>query len=160
MYKTLDEIPELADELYASVSASLESMAFLSIIKANDDDKEDEEKRGEEYLNGNIWIKTDLAMYSLELLVHEDFMEHITKDLAVPGTASETDGNIVIDVLLEFANTIAGSLMRSVEPLTGAFTLEIPEFDVGRKVNKDAFLTEKYVTDGDNYIITVAITKI
>jgi len=155
MYKTLDEIPQLGEELYNSVSSTLENLAFQSIKKA-DDNNEDEPG---EYINGSIWIKTNVAMYSLELLVKADFMESITADIKVPGTESDTQGNIVIDVLLEFTNTVSGSLMRTMEPSIGAFNLEIPEFEIGRKVNKKAFITEKYVTD-EGYPITVAITKI
>jgi hypothetical protein len=151
----LDEIEELGDELFASMAAALENM-FVSIKKA--DENSDDEKHGE-HINGSIWIKTAFAMYSLELLVPEKFLDGIAADIVVPGTDSEAVGSIVIDMLLELANTVSGSLMRNLETRVGEFTLEIPEFEIGKNINKNAFFTDKYITDCD-YPITVAMTKI
>jgi len=152
----LDEIKELGDELFSSTATTFENMAFVTIVKTSESNAV--EKTGE-FLNGSIWIKTAFAMYSLEILVPEEFLNNITADIAVPGTDSESGGNIVIDILLEIANTVSGSVMRNLEDKVGEFTLEIPEFEIGRHANKNAFLTDKYITD-TGYPITVAITKI
>jgi len=112
-----------------------------------------------EYVNGSILIKTAPAIYSFEITAPEALLESISTNITVPGTESATEGGIVIDVLLELVNTISGSLMRSLEPLAGAFTLEIPEFEIGKPVCKDAFIVKEYKVD-DIHRIMVAITKI
>ena len=157
MLKTLDEIAALSEELYNSVSSAIETITFLSVD--NPENVGIKPAEGKEYINGHILIKTLHAMYYLEMLVPQEFLETISADIAVPGTEAEDANNIVIDVLLELVNTISGSLMRTMEAQTGAFTLEIPEFDIGKPLNENAFITKRYIAD-DNYWISVAITKI
>jgi len=157
MIKTLDEIPALSEELYNSVSSAVETITFLSVeMPENVVNKPDESG---EYIHGSILIKTTPAIYCLELLFPQELLENISNDLTVPGTESEAAGSIVIDVLLELANTIAGSLMRTMEALTGTFALEIPEFEIDKPLSNTAFITQKYIADS-NYWISVAITKI
>jgi len=151
----LDEITNLGDELFSSMASALENM-FITIKTAGNESGE--EKCGEN-INGSIWIKTAFAMYSLELLVPEKLLTDIAADVVVPGTGSETVGSIIIDILLELANTVSGSLMRNLEPQVGEFTLEIPEFEIGKSVNTKAFFKDKYITDS-GFPITVAMTKI
>ena len=157
MVKTLDEIPELAEELYSSVASSIETITFLSV--ENPDDVENKPEESGEYINGSILIKTAPAMYSMELFVPQQLLENISADITVPGTESEAAGSIVIDVLLELVNTISGCLMRTMEPQTGAYTLEIPEFEIGKPLSSSAFITQKYIADS-SFWISVAITKI
>lgn len=157
MIKTLDEIPALSEELYNTVSSAIETITFLPVEMLRDTNNSPEKKG--EYINGSILIKTAPAMYSLEMLVSQDFLENVSVDIAVSGTGAEEASNIVIDVLLELVNTISGSLMRTMEALTGPFTIEIPEFEVGTKLSKTAFIKQKYIVD-NNYRISVAITKI
>lgn len=157
MIETLDKIPTLSEELYNSVSSAIETITFLSVESPTENDKEPEQNG--EYINGSILIKTVPAIYSMELLVPQAFLENIASDIAVPGTEAEEASSIVIDILLELINTISGSLMRNYEALTGLFTLEIPEFEIGKKLSDTAFITQKYIVD-DNYRISLAITKI
>jgi hypothetical protein len=156
MFKTLDEIPTLSQELCRGVSSAIETIVFLSVEEYG---KDENDTNNNEYVNGSILIKTEPAIYSFEITAPEALLESISTNITVPGTESESEGGIVIDVLLELVNTISGSLMRSLEPLTGAFTLEIPEFEIGKPISQDAFIVEKYKVD-DTYKITVAITKI
>jgi len=158
MAKTLDEIPALSQELCRWVSSAIETVVFLSVDEYGEEES-GAKGAGSEYVNGSILIKTAPAIYSLEISAPEVLLESVSTNITVPGTESEAAGGIVIDVLLELVNTISGSLMRSLEPLTGAFTLEIPEFEIGKPVCKDAFIVKKYKVD-DIYKITVAITKI
>jgi len=156
MAKTLDEIPSLSQELSHWVSSAIETIVFLSVEEYGEGENGAE---GVEYVNGSILIKTAPAIYSLEISAPEALLESVSTNITVPGTESETEGGIVIDVLLELVNTISGSLMRSLEPSAGAFTLEIPEFEIGKPVSKNAFIVKKYKVD-DVHKITVAITKI
>jgi len=156
MAKTLDEIPALSQELSRWVSSAIETIVFLSVEEYNEGESD---VNSHEYVNGSILIKTAPAIYSFEISAPGALLESISTNITVPGTKSEAEGGIVIDVLLELVNTIAGSLMRNLEPLTGAFTLEIPEFEIGKPVSKDAFIVKKYKVD-DTHRITVAITKI
>jgi len=159
MAKALDEIPSLSQELYHWVSSAIETVVFLSVDECNEEESGADDA-GAEYVNGSVLIKTAPAMiYSLEISAPGTLLESVSTNITVPGTESDKEGGIVIDVLLELVNTIAGSLMRSLEPLTGAFTLEIPEFEIGKPVCKSAFIVKKYKVD-DTYKITVAITKI
>jgi hypothetical protein len=157
MQKTLDEISTLNEKLYDSLSAALENIAFVTVERC--DGTKGYDKCGGEDINGSILIKTAPAIYSLELSFQQVFLEKISADITVPGTQSESEGNIVIDILLELVNTVSGSLMREMEPITGTFTLEIPEFEIGNSLHSGAFITERYIID-DNYPITLAIRKI
>ena len=156
MFKTLDEIATLSQKLYDSASQTIETVSFMSVEIADDDRKS---PAAVEYINGSILIKTAPAIYNMELLVPQEFLENISQNLAVPGTDSEAKGYMVIDIVLELLNTVAGSLMRSTEMLVGPFILEIPEFEIGKPISRNAFCIKKYLVD-DKHLITVAITKI
>lgn len=156
MLKTLDEIPTLSEELYNSISSTIENIAFLSLGEA---EKDGVENIKGEFINGSILIKTDPAIYSMEFLFPQELLESISNDVKVPGTISESAGNIVIDILLELVNTIAGNLLRTMEEFVGTFTLDIPEFEIGKPLSRDAFVLKNYTVE-DEYQIVAAITMI
>ncbi|MDR0304736.1 MAG: hypothetical protein LBH98_08240 [Chitinispirillales bacterium] len=158
MFKTLDEVVALPEIMYNAVSYAVETITFLSV---NDEISSNIiiPKNTTEYITGSILIKTAPAIYSMELLVPQDLLEKISADITVPGTESEMTGSIVIDIAMELLNTIAGNLMRNIEMLVGPFILEIPEFEIGKSINKRSFIVKKYIAD-DNYSLTIAITKI
>jgi len=158
MFKTLDEVDKLSGIIYNSVSNAIETITFISVNDEKDDTVAVSQDIGE-YVTGSILIKTAPAIYSMELLIPQDFLEKISADIIVPGTKSEVESSIVIDIAMELLNTIAGSLMRNVEMQVGPFVLEIPEFEIGKPISTRAFIVKRYTAAG-NYTITVAITKI
>lgn len=162
MFKTLNEIEiaTLSEKLDDSVSHAVEETTFLSVedTLAVSDDLNFLETASE-YITGNISIKTAPAIYSMELIAAKEFLKNISADIIVPGTDSEGNNNMYIDVILELLNTITGNLMRRMEMLTGPFTIGIPEYKIGNETNDNALIVKKYVVDEKN-LIKVAITKI
>jgi len=157
MIKKLDEISTLPEELYKSVSSVIETITFLSVEKP--EDVKNKPAESEEYTNGSVLIKTADSTYLIEVLVPHGFLETISAELTIAATGKKEINEIIADVHLELVNNMAGSLMRKTESLTGTFTLEIPEYAVGKLSNDKAFTKHRYIVDS-KYWISVAITKI
>lgn len=159
MPNTLEEIQGLSKELYKSVSSVIETITFLPVEKP--EDVEDKPEKYDENINGSVFVKTDNAVYLVELIVPRFFLEVISDELTIADNATtpEDINSILVDILLELVNNVAGSLMRKTEELTGIFTLEIPQYAADKPLNDKAFIRQKYIV-GNKYWISSAITKI
>lgn len=142
-----DDIDKLREIIVTAVMETLENMAFMEVIQTDQSEPE-----SPDLLKASILVH-DPFPGELRLVMPRELAATIAEALYSPTDESEID-KLLLDVLAELLNTIAGRVMAEVVSHEDTFRLGLPETGVGPFAETDLPLVQcAFEVEGDCFFL-------